>query len=128
MNKRKVYIFLGFSFAYLAGMFSSDIKSYFIKEVYSTEYGNLVFKCDQAMREHFIAKQVVAAKPNAEHASSLMQAEIALIDCQDYDLARKKLLSFGLNEYDLIELSLRAIEEKSEDIRKVVEIHEIRYD
>ena len=128
MNKKKLAVYLGFLACFIAGMFARDLKVVIIKEVYAKEYANLVFKCDQAMREHFISKQVVALTPNKENANALMEAEIALIDCQDYDIKRKKLLSWGLNENDLSELGLRAIEEKSKDIRKVVDIHEIRYD
>ncbi|MGH1379167.1 MAG: TIGR03982 family His-Xaa-Ser system protein [Alphaproteobacteria bacterium] len=128
MNKKTLGICLGFLTCFVAGMFAQDAKIALIKSVYAEKYTNLVFKCDQAMREHFISKQIVAQKPNKENANALMESEIALIDCQDYDMTRKKLLSFGLNESDLSELGLRAIEEKSEDIRKVVEIHEIRYD
>lgn len=128
MNKKSIAISLGFLACFIAGMFARDLKVALIKEVYAEEYGGLVFKCDQAMREHFISKQVVAQTPNKDNANALMEAEIALVDCQDYDLTRKRLLGWGLNENDLSELGLRAIEEKSKDIRKVVDIHEIRYD
>ena len=128
MNKKNVYIAFGFVAVFIAGMFSTDLKSHLIKFFYYQDYAELVFKCDHAMREHFVAKTLVADRPNEENASTLMQAEIALIDCQDYDLIRKKLMSFGLKESDLSEMGLLAIEEKAKDVRKVVEIHEIRYD
>ncbi|MDH5231544.1 MAG: TIGR03982 family His-Xaa-Ser system protein [Gammaproteobacteria bacterium] len=109
-------------------MFSTNLKKEIVKTYYETEYSNYVFKCDQVMREHFVAKQMVATSPNDDNVSLLVQAEIGLIDCQDYDLLRKKLLSYGLEESDLSEMGLKAIELKAKDIRKVVEIHEIRYD
>ncbi len=128
MNKKNAYIGISFFAVFIAGMFSTDLKSYLIKNYYYQDYAELVFKCDHAMKEHFIAKTLVADRPNEENASTLMQAEIALIDCQDYDLIRKKLLNFGLKESDLSEIGLLAIEEKAKDVRKVIEIHEIRYD
>lgn len=128
MNRKTGYIVLGVLVAFIAGMFSSDLKSHLIKKVYFQDFAELVFKCDHAMREHFIAKTLVADQPNEKNAETLSQAEIALIDCQDYDLTRKKLLGFGLNENNLSEMGLLAIEERSKDVRKVVEVHEIRYD
>lgn len=128
MNRKTFIVFLGIAGAFFVGMFSNDFKSYLVKGYYYDEYTALVFKCDHAMREHFISKQKVTIEPNSKNVNSLLQAEIALIDCQDYDLVRKRLLSLGLEESDLSELELRAIEEKAVDIRKAVEIHEIRYD
>lgn len=126
--KRKILIIGAIVSAYVAGLFSQDVKVYAIKNLYKEEYSNLVFLCDHAMREHFISKQLLAKFPNEKHATQNIQAEVALIDCQDYDILRKKLISFGLKEADLSQLSLLSIEEKSKDIRKVVETHEIAYD
>ena len=85
------------------------------------------------MRNHFIAKSKVNS--DLENISTvsentlinLEQSEIALIDCHDYDLFRKKLLSFGLTVTDLSYMGLLAIEAKGSDIEKLVRIHEIRY-
>ena len=57
----------------------------------------------------------------------LEAAEVALIDCQDYDLMRKRLLQWGLRENELALMGLQAIEEKSSSLQRVIEIHEIRY-
>lgn len=113
---------------FISGMFAENIRALLIKSIYSEEYANLVFKCDGAMRQHYISKQRVFIDPNIENVNSLQQAEIGLIDCQDYDILRKRLQNLGLRNSDLSELELNAIERKSNDIRKVVDIHEIHFD
>lgn len=125
---KRFLFFLVFLIVFFSGMFAVDLKNFIIKNIYEDKYIELVFRCDQSMRLHFIAKKVLSNDPNEENANNLQQAELGLIDCQDYDLLRKKLLNFGLNETDLSELGLRGIEKKSKDIRKVVETHEIYYE
>ena len=86
-----------------------------------------MFNCDNAMREHFIAKSQVSELPSTSTVASLQSAEVALIDCHEYDKYRKRLISFGLNENDLAIMGLRAIEEKKSDLSNLVREHEIRY-
>lgn len=90
-------------------------------------YGELTFLCDNAMRAHFLADQRLGRDPSEANVEAVQAAEIGLLDCQDYDLYRKMLLRWGLNENELSEMSLLAIEERAEDLHKVVRIHEIRY-
>ena len=94
---------------------------------YKDEYKELMFQCDHVMREHFIAKQLVLATPTEETIRNLEAAEIGLMTCHEYDKLRKKLLSWGVQENELASIGLEAIEERATDIRKFVEIHEIRY-
>ena len=86
-----------------------------------------MYKCDNAMRNQFIAKAKVIQNPNKKNAKALQSAEIALIDCHDYDVLRKKLLSLGLVSLDLSSMGLEAIEKEAFDLQKLVRIHEIRY-
>lgn len=79
------------------------------------------------MRNHLIAKQRVEASPSEETVLALEASEIGLIDCQDYDLLRKRLLLAGLDETALGYMALKAIEAKAVDLQDVIEIHEIRY-
>ena len=79
------------------------------------------------MREHLIAKQKVEAAPSEETVRTLEATEIGLIDCQDYDMLRKRLLLLGLDETALGYMALKAIEEKAVDLQNVIETHEIRY-
>lgn len=90
-------------------------------------YGHLTYLCDHAMREHLIAKQELALRPDAGKVTDLKSAEVALIDCQDYDLLRKQLISWGLNENDLSLMGLKAVEDRVSTLQTVIEIHEIRY-
>ena len=115
------------SFAFLLGLFGQTAFRQMVASAFQESYGTLVFKCDQAMREHFIAKARLAHEATDIAADILEEAEIALLDCHDYDVMRKKLLRLGLTEYDLSGMGLRAIEKRGTDIQMLVRIHEIRY-
>jgi len=91
------------------------------------EYKEMMFQCDHVMREHFIAKQLVLATPTEETIRNLEAAEIGLTTCHDYDKLRKKMIGWGVKENELASLGLEAIEKRATDVRKFVEIHEIRY-
>ncbi len=95
--------------------------------VYGDEYKEMMFQCDHVMREHFIAKQMVLAAPTEETIRNLEAAEIGLTTCHDYDKLRKKMVGWGVKENELASLGLEAIEKRATDVRKFVEIHEIRY-
>ncbi len=95
--------------------------------VYADEYKEMMFQCDHVMREHFIAKQLVLAAPTEETIRNLEAAEIGLTTCHDYDKLRKKMIGWGVKENELASLGLEAIEKRATDVRKFVEIHEIRY-
>lgn len=97
------------------------------ESIYGERYKELVFRCDDVMRTHFIAKNRVVVSPSTENIKALHAAEIGLIECQDYDILRKRLLSFGLTDNDLARLGLQAIEERGSDVRAFVKIHEIKY-
>lgn len=90
-------------------------------------YHEATYRCDRSMRAHLLAKQKLEADPSAETVRDLEASEIALIDCQDYDLMRKRLMLVGLDETALGYMALRAIEAKATDLQDVIEIHEIRY-
>ena len=95
--------------------------------LYAEDYKEKMFQCDHVMREHFIAKQMVLAKASEETIRNLEAAEIGLTVCHDYDRLRKKMIGWGVSENDLASIGLEAIERRATDIRKFVEIHEIRY-
>jgi len=90
-------------------------------------YQEATYRCDRSMRGHLLAKQKLEADPSAETVRDLEASEIALIDCQDYDLLRKRLMLVGLDETALGYMALRAIEAKATDLQDVIEIHEIRF-
>ena len=98
-----------------------------LSHYFQNEYGEHVYRCDNAMREHFIAKGRAVNKLNENEFASLSNAEVALIDCHEYDKFRKMLLRYGLNENDLATMGLIAIEAKASDIHTLVREHEIRY-
>ena len=113
--------------AFSLGMFVEIPAKLVIRYLYQSEYGRLVYICDDAMRSHYIAKNKVLETPSEPNLAELEIAELALLDCQKYDVLRKKLLTYGLTEHDLSLISLRYIEEKSSDLMDVIEIHEINY-
>lgn len=86
-----------------------------------------MFKCDQVMREHYIAKAAVEVQPSEGAIRNLEAAELGLLDCHSYDKLRKKLIAWGVTENDLSQIGLEALEEKKYELRNFVEIHEIRY-
>ena len=91
------------------------------------DYKNLMFKCDQVMREHYIAKRAVELNPDAAAVKNLAATEVGLLDCHDYDKLRKRMLVWGLNENQLASIGLETLEEKQYELRRFIEIHEIRY-
>ncbi len=95
--------------------------------IYEEQYKEKMFVCDKAMRNHLIEKNRVKFLKSREALKRLERAEIALVHCHDYDLLRKRMLSMGLSANDLALIGLKAIEEKSADIDKLVEIHEFKY-
>lgn len=117
--------------AFLVGVLLSALGAPLWRElimlVMQDRYGELVFKCDMAMREHMLAKQRLVETPSDGNVDLLEMAQLGLLDCQDYDLMRKRLIQFGLGENELSLMGLKAIEERAVTLQQVVEIHEIRY-
>lgn len=95
--------------------------------IYEDEFAMLTFQCDQAMREHWVGKMTVADDPSPSAISALKSAEVALLDCQDYDLLQKKLLRLGLSDSEIGELVLQAAERDPQGLKTVIGIHEIRF-
>ena len=110
----------------LIGSFYKAPYKYLIRSYYGGEFARLVYLCDSAMREHYIAKNQLLQKMNEESKTLLSSAEIGLLDCHEYDKLRKKLIILGLNEADLSLISLNYIEKKSEDLIEVIKAHEIK--
>ena len=120
-----------YGFVLLLGIFVGSIWNlpykFLLRSLFSNEYGRLVYICDSAMREHYISKSALLEIPSQDNIENLEIAEVALLDCQTYDVLRKKLLSYGLSEADLSLISLQFIERNSSDLLDVVEVHEISY-
>ena len=112
-------------------VFSYGVAEYVIPKVatifWKGDYQSLMFQCDHIMREHFIAKQLVLSEPSEKAVNNLESSEVGLLSCHEYDKLRKQLLSFGVSEAQLGLIGLEVIEKNAEDVRRFVEIHEIRY-
>lgn len=117
-------IFIG---GFGAGVITQPIWKLGVIRINQNEFGRLTFKCDQAMRNHLIAKQEVVKAPSDRSVRAVEAAEIGLLDCQDYDLKRKQLARWGVSESEISEMSLVAVEERANSLIDVVKIHEIRY-
>ena len=122
-----LFLLLIFFIGYIAGNTYFLPYKFFVKTIYQIEYQTKMYKCDNAMRNQFIAKARTAYDPSEKTVLDLQSSEVALIDCHDYDVIRKKLLTLGLNKLDLSAMGLKAIERESYDLQKIVRIHEIRY-
>ena len=94
---------------------------------YGNDYMALMYECDHAMREHFIAKKTVEANPAKASIANLEASEVGLLACHDYDLLRKKLQRLNVSNASLETLGLNALEEKEFELRAFVKTHEIRY-
>ena len=95
--------------------------------LWSEDYKQLMYACDQSMREHYIAKMAVEVDVSDTNLNNLKASELGLMTCHDYDKSRKKLISWGVSENMLSIIGLEAIEEKEYDLDKFVEIHEFQY-
>ncbi|SHK60749.1 hypothetical protein SAMN05444000_14513 [Shimia gijangensis] len=124
---RPTSFLLGALLGLLLSHLATPLWNFGLMKLHQEEFGELTFYCDNAMRVHFVAKQRLAGTPSQTNVETLKAAEIGLLDCQDYDLMRKRLIRWGLSENELSEMSLLAIEEQGRDLRDVIKIHEIRY-
>mgnify|MGYP007025787219 CR=1 FL=1 len=83
------------------GLFAAPVWRMLLVEMNSSSYAELTYLCDSAMRAHDIERARTAAQPSAEQVENLREAELALIDCQDYDMLQKRLMMLGLRESEL---------------------------
>ena len=60
-------IFVGF----IAGQIWDLPYKYVLKQSFLKQYGNHVFHCDNAMKQHFIAKSRLVSSPSTETINSL---------------------------------------------------------
>ena len=116
-----------FALGMLTAIAAAPVWKAVVIQLAQPKFSELTYKCDQAMRDHMIAKQTVSQSPSDATVQNLKAAEIALLDCQDYDLMRKRLIRWGLSDNELSEMALVAIEERASTLQDVVRIHEIRY-
>ena len=98
-----------------------------LMSIYGDEFAILTFQCDQAMREHWISRMELAEDPSTSNLTVLRSTEIALLDCNEYDILQKKLIRLGLSDTEIGELVLRASENDPNGMRTVIGIHEIRH-
>jgi hypothetical protein len=107
--------------------FREFVQPRIVKAVYQKRYQELMFKCDNVMREHLIAKNRMLSEPSDDSINTLKAAEIGLLECHDYDVLRKHLISLGLTDNDLAVMGLKAIEEEATDVKTFVKEHELKY-
>ena len=95
-----------------------DYKPAIVYASQGEEYKELMYQCDHAMREHYIAKMALEVEPSDLHIKNLQSSELGLMHCHEYDKVRKSLLAKGLSSSDLQRLGLEALEEKEYELRK----------
>lgn len=95
--------------------------------LWGERYKELVFECDNVMRDHLIAKNRISRDSSEVAVGQLSAAEVGLLTCHEYDRLRKKMLIWGVAEAKLADLGLSAIEASARDVRQFVRTHEIRY-
>ena len=124
--KFRLGLALVFILGILIGILGAPLWRTLLVKVNQQEYGKLTYLCDSAMRSHYLAKARTAAAPSKETVGALERAELALVDCQDYDLLQKKLQVWGLRENELGLMRLQAIEADAEGLKDVIDAHEIK--
>lgn len=115
-----------FGVGVLCGVLALPIWRTALVQLNQAEYGRLTYLCDSAMRTHYLAKARTVASPSKDSVEDLERSELALIDCQDYDILQKKLELWGLRENELGLMRLKAIEADAEGLKDVIDAHEIR--
>lgn len=111
----------------VAAYAAKPLYQYALESLIQEEFYRLTEECDAAMRVHLIAKNRLELDPAVASVSALLSAELGLLSCQDYDLMRKRLIRFGLDENALSRLTLSFAEARAKDLKLVVETHEFRY-
>lgn len=86
---------------------------------YSEQYITLAAKCANAMDESWFAEQ-------QDTPGLRKSTQIHLLDCHDYDVTRKLMLSLGLTEDVLAYLGLIALETHQRTAEELVEQHRFR--
>ena len=124
VKKLSIYFGIGL-FGFILGNFWHQPYQFVVMKVFETQYAEQVFKCDNAMRDHYISKAKLMLEANEATLVNLQAAELGLIDCHSYDKLRKKLIWYGLTENELAIIGLKSIEINKADLNKVVQIHEI---
>ena len=97
------------------------------KQVYGERYKDLMFQCDHAMRDHYIAKKTMEIYPSDQAVKNLEATELGLLACHEYDKARKTLQIYNVSDATLESLGLSALEEREYDLKRFVKSHEFRY-
>lgn len=115
------------SFACISLALKYIVVPYAATNFYKEKYKELVFACDNVMRDHLIAKNRVVNEKSEKSIKQLKAAELGLLTCDDYDKLRKKMIVLGVSEGRLSMYGLEAIEEKAEDVRTFVRTHEFKY-
>lgn len=126
-RQSKLFLIVTFSIGIAVGLLAAPAWRWSLVQLHQAEYGDLTFKCDSAMRAHYLAKSQLSHSTTQSDVERLRQTELALIDCQDYDLMQKNLMMWGLRENELGLMRLKAIEADANGLKDVVESHEIRY-
>jgi hypothetical protein len=97
------------------------------KTAFKDDYQTLMFKCDNVMRDHLIAKNRVVYERSERSIKMLESAELGLMSCHDYDKLRKKMKMWGVTDNELSYIGLEAIEKNSDDLMQYVKIHEFKH-
>lgn len=127
LNKSTIKILIVFLAGLATGVASDYQIRFVVKNYYQTEYSQHVYECDNAMRNHFIAKVALESNSNEQNIKKLQASELGLVYCHEYDKFRKHLISLGLSDNDLSEMGLLAIEDSRTELNQIVKEHEIRY-
>lgn len=124
MLRKLNYAVVGIVLTAMAYEYGSPL---FATMMYGEEYKTLMYRCDSAMRDHFIAKKAVEFNTSGQNVANLEATNLGLMNCHEYDKLRKRLLRLNVSEAALESLGLSALEEKAYELKRFVKSHEFRY-
>ncbi|MCG9761831.1 TIGR03982 family His-Xaa-Ser system protein [Pseudoalteromonas sp. Isolate6] len=114
------WVDLTFKLAVIVGVATYILKEiaipFAVYELNKTDFMSYSKSCSQAMDSNWYIEQ--------QNSQNLRTAsEIQLLDCHEYDLLQKHMLRYGVSEYALAELGLRALELHQKPASEMVKQH-----
>lgn len=91
--------------------------------MYGSEYKKLALECDYAMHEEVSAKAFVGDE-DVRH-KMVISGDVGLAVCHEYDVLRKRLLGWGMDDFQLAKLGLEVLEIERIPVGRMVEPHKM---
>jgi len=91
--------------------------------MFGSEYKNLALECDYAMHDEVSAK-TFAGDEEVRHKMEI-SGDVGLAVCHEYDVLRKRMLGWGMDDFQLAQLGLEVLEIERIPVGRMVEPHKM---